>query len=482
MSNLFTAAMMVAIVGGFVAGIFFALPDSSRSESSFAMKILTKAQIEISGEPLEVEIANTQDARVQGLSGRKEISKNAGLLLVFDTDDRHGIWMKDMRFPLDLFWIRGGRVVHIEKNIPPPPPGAPDFSLPIYNSPDPARMVLETAAGFASQYGIQPGDRVRTGLEEKREEISSSSQDASPGSSPRAPSPSAAHPPGFEFTIEELRKKLPQGGDFRIGDVVSETRAYKKYAITYQSGDLTISGVMNVPKGDPPPGGFPLLILNHGLIHHSVYVSGRGSKREQDFFARNGYVTIHPDYRGLASSDPDPAAHHDFYVGYSEDAVNLVDAVARTHIDFINKNQIGMWGHSMGGGIAARVATLEPRVRAYVLFAPISADAEDNFYELSQSEVLWLRKTYGEEGAAIYRSISPLAYFGETRAPVQLHHGTADRDVPIQFSETMFDALRARGKEVEFFRYPGELHEFVKDWPLAAKRALQFFDLHVKSQ
>ncbi len=481
MNNLFTIAMTAAIVGGFVFGVFFALPDSSRSESSLPAKVLKRTEVEISGEPLEVEIADTQGARLQGLSGREELPKNTGLLLVFDADDRHGIWMKGMRFPLDLFWIRGGRVVHIEENVPPAPPGASDFALPLYNSPDPARMVLEAAAGFAAQYGIRVGDRVRTGVEEKREETFSPPPNGSRADSPRAPLPGAEDFPGFEFTIEALRRRLPQGGNFRLGDLLAETRAYKKHAIIYASGDLTISGVMNVPKENPPPGGFPVLVLNHGLIHPSVYVSGRGSKREQDFFARNGYVTIHPDYRGLASSDPDPASRHDFYVGYSKDVVNLVDAVFKADLDFIDERRIGVWGHSMGGGIAARVMTLEPRVRAYVLFAPISADAEENFYELPQNEVAWLRKTYGEEGAAVYRLISPLAYFGDAAAPVQIHHGTADKDVPIRFSETMFDTLREQGKIAEFFRYPGEPHEFVKDWPLAAERALQFFDLYVKN-
>ena len=144
-------------------------------------------------------------------------------------------------------------------------------------------------------------------------------------------------------------------------------------------------------------------------------------------------------------------------------------------------NRMGMWGHSMGGGIAARVAVLSPDIRAFVLFAPISADAEDNFYELAPEEIAWLRATYGAAGGGVYQKISPLNYFSDIGAPVQIHHGLADTAVPVAFSERMFAALRSFDKKSELFTYPGESHEFADVWPLAASRALQFFDKYVKS-
>ncbi|MEK7542016.1 MAG: alpha/beta fold hydrolase [Patescibacteria group bacterium] len=424
------------------------------------------ATVEINGASLVAEKASERTAWARGLSGREAIGENQAMLFVFGRPDRYAIWMKEMQFPIDIFWIRNGVVVDMEENVPAPAPGVGDAALPVYRPDADAEMVLETRAGFAKKYHILIGDRIRI-----------TEGDVAMGETPEPP-PSPE--PGAEFTIDALYENPAAGRDFVMGKVIEENRAYQKYPFTYQSGDLRLTGIINVPSGPVPAGGFPVLILNHGLIDPKIYTSGRGSRREQDFFAKHGYVTLHPDYRGHASSSPNTNPHHDFYVGYTRDVMALVDAIKNHGGTLMDKGRIGMWGHSMGGGIAARAAVLSPDIRAYVLFAPISADAEENFYELGADEVRWLRATYGVEAAPIYRRISPIAYFDRVRAPVQFHHGVADYAVPMTFSQDMFNALTRLNKKAEFFKYQGEGHEFAAAWPLAADRALQFFDKYVK--
>ncbi len=420
------------------------------------------------------EVADDPITRAKGLSGRASLPEFGGMLFLFDRPDSYSMWMKEMRFALDIVWMREGVVVDIEENVDAPGENVSESSLPIFAPDVAADSVLEVNAGFLQKRNIKIGDRVSFYTYGSSAAVSSAV----------APSeqtvPSVALPVGSKYFIENLRKTMPQGKGLKIERVLSKTSAYQKLQISYKSGDLTISGVMYVPKGRPPQEGFPILILNHGLIHPSVYFSGRGSKREQEFFARRGYITIHPDYRGLAQSSPNPEKHHDFYVGYTQDAVSLIDALKGTNSKLFDSKRIGMWGHSMGGGIVARVMVLRPEVRAFVLFAPISADVEDNFYELSEEEVEWLHQAYGEAGSGAYRKMSPLEYFADVAAPVQLHHGTEDKDVPMGFSEKMYDTLTAYGKKAEFFKYPGEAHEFGKAWQLAAERSLQFFDKYVK--
>ncbi|MBI2122431.1 MAG: alpha/beta fold hydrolase [Candidatus Sungbacteria bacterium] len=441
-------------------------------------------RVEIGDAAVLAEVARDPATRSQGLSGRDSLSEYSGMLFLFEAPGFPAIWMKDMKFPIDIVWLRKNSVVDVEENVPPPISGAADVLLPVYKPDTQADMVLEIPAGFAAKNRIVIGSRARIF---GKGEMFFRSDDPTKlvpefvGGAPSGPVSNNPALPGYEYFIETLREKKPDGSNFKIERSLERNSAYQKYSISYNSGDLKISGIMNVPAGPVPRGGFPVLILNHGLIPPEIYFSGRGSKREQDFFARQGYIVLHPDYRGLASSGPNPAAHHDFYEGYAEDVMNLISALQKLNSDLFDMNRIGMWGHSMGGGIATRVMVRVPEVRAYVLFAPISADAEDNFYELPKEEVDWLHRIYGPEGAGAYRKISPITYFADVAAPIQLHHGTADKNVPIRFSEKTYEELKRLGKTTEFYSYPGEGHEFGDVWELAAERSLQFFDKYVKN-
>jgi len=461
--------MMILIgVGAFATGVFSALPAPRKDF----------AEISFADTTVIAEVADTVDARAKGLSGRRSLPEFNGMLFVMNDPSHTGIWMKEMQFPIDILWIKDGAVIDMQENAPVPAPGAPKNSLPIYHTLAPADFVLEVNAGFASAHHVRIGDRVSIKLHGNVYAYAQPNEDGEM----RLAGDMRSLPVGHEYLMDTQRKRALQGNNFQVGDIVSTSDHYNKYAITYKSGDLTISGVMNVPKDAPPTSGFPVLILNHGLIAPPLYTTGRGSKREQDFFANHGYITIHPDYRGHASSSPNTAVHHDFYVGYAEDVLALLDAIERSAPPYMDVHRIGMWGHSMGGGIAARVMALRSDVKAFVLFAPISADVEDNFFELTPEEIRWIHDTYGPAGDPVYRKMSPIEYFADVSAPVQIHHGDGDTSVPLSFSQKMYDALKQNGKKAEFFIYPGEKHEFINDWQLAADRALQFFDHYVKNQ
>ncbi len=464
MKHLYFILFFSVSIGMFVAGAYIALPD----------EVKDYARVKIGKTTLLVEVAHDANAWQRGLSGRTRLAESSGMLFVFGQESRHAIWMKDMRFAIDIFWIRDGRVVDLVESVVPSLSGTADAELPIYIPDAPAGFVLETAAGFAAKQGIVIGDQVGIILD-------GDERDAMRGQ--EVVDAESAAPLVTQYFIDTLLQEGGRGKNFEVGKELESMSAYRKYRVSYSSDGLMVSGIMNVPASALPKSGFPVLILNHGLIPPAIYISGRGSKREADYFARNGYVTIHPDYRGHASSSPNPYLQHDFYVGYSRDVMNLIDALKIANPHFIDLDRLGMWGHSMGGGIAARVMVVRPEIRAYVLFAPISADAEENYYELSADEVLWLRNQYdaGKNGREYYDRISPLNYFDRVSVPVQLHHGMDDKDVPIAFSKTMYEKLRGLGKKVEFFIYPGQKHEFIEDWPLAAERSLQFFDRYVKN-
>lgn len=306
-----------------------------------------------------------------------------------------------------------------------------------------------------------------------------------PTQSPEAePSPEAdqAHP----VSLPALMEMEFDGRGLTVGRVLLRTGAYTRHFITYQSGELTISGIMNVPTGDGP---FPVVILNHGYIDPAVYTNGRGLRREQDYLARRGYVVIHPDYRNHAQSDPDPESDLKLRLGYTEDVVNAVLAVRRSSLDFIDGERVGMLGHSMGGGVALNVAVVAPDlVDAIVLFAPVSSNTVDNFNK-------WIRRTgdrrrlaerivqvYGspEQNPQFWRNVSPVTFFDRVEVPIAIHHGTVDASVPLAWSRSTFAALQEEDKEAILKVYRGEPHEFARAWPTVMARTALFFDTHVK--
>lgn len=452
--------VLLMALSGLAVGALFTLPTQHREFVS----------VRINGASLIAEVAADYRARSRRLSGSGAFARGSATLFAFDKAARYAVRMKGTEFPADIFWIRNGMVADLEEGVL-AASASIDGSSRVWRPDVPAEMILQTRAGFAGEGRVRIGDRVFIG----------SAGSALAAVSAALPSALAEPAPaGREYFIETIRAKPPHGRNFKIRRVLETNAVYQKFLVSYESDGVALTGVMNIPFGPVPDAGFPVLILNHGLIRPSIYYSGRGSRREQDFFAREGYATIHPDYRGYSGTKENFPSRHDFYVGYTRDVLGLIDVLKRQDQRMLDLGRLGMWGHSMGGGIAARVAVLSPDVRAYVLFAPISADVEDNFYELAAKEVKWLRETYGPAGAEVYRRMSPLEYFSEVRSPIQLHHGIADRDVPISFSRNMFAALTGQGKRAELFTYPGEGHEFAGAWTLAAGRALQFFDRYLK--
>ena len=285
-------------------------------------------------------------------------------------------------------------------------------------------------------------------------------------------------------SLPAMMQKQFDGRDFRVGQVLADNEAYTRYYITYKSGELTISGIMNVPKGRGP---FPVLFLNHGYIDPAVYTNGRGLRREQDYLARRGYVVIHSDYRNHASSSKDPDTDYNFRLGYVEDVVNAVYAVRNSDLPYFNKEKIGMLGHSMGGGVTINILVVQPElIDAAVLFAPVSADYADNFERWLRSRPEVAERILQDHGSPqsnpdFWHDISAINFTDRIFAPVLLHHGTADESVPVEWSDRYEAALKEKGKEITYHKYPGQPHEFTTDWGLVMQRTVEFYDRLLKN-
>lgn len=123
-----------------------------------------KHSLTINKHTFQVELAQTEGERVLGLSGRKTLGANNGMLFTFPTSDYPAFWMKNMNFPLDIIFINNDTIVTIKNNVQPAPKGALNQNIPTVTSTAPANKVLELQAGAAEKNGIKVGDKVTFSL------------------------------------------------------------------------------------------------------------------------------------------------------------------------------------------------------------------------------------------------------------------------------------------------------------------------------
>lgn len=104
---------------------------------------------------IAVEVARTAQEQARGLGGRSSLPKGRGMLFPFDAAEPRVFWMKGMLIPIDILWVREGRIVAIEANAAPPRSN----EAPVLFS-HVADLVLEVPAGFAQEMGIRVGQSV----------------------------------------------------------------------------------------------------------------------------------------------------------------------------------------------------------------------------------------------------------------------------------------------------------------------------------
>lgn len=138
-------AVFLIILSGFLVFFIF-----NREQSKSLRKL------EINDITISVEIAANQEQKTKGLSERNHLPAEQGMLFVYNESQIIRIWMKDMRFAIDIIWIdENSKIIHIENDV------QPDSFPKIFSSQEPARYVLEVNAGFAEKNNIKIGDEIK---------------------------------------------------------------------------------------------------------------------------------------------------------------------------------------------------------------------------------------------------------------------------------------------------------------------------------
>ncbi len=284
--------------------------------------------------------------------------------------------------------------------------------------------------------------------------------------------------PYTDLTIDALANHDYGGGQLAIVETLEVNESFTRYLITYPSDGLTIYGYMNIPNQEI---NLPVVIALHGYIDPANYQTIDYTTRYADALAEAGYLVLHPNFRNYPPSDdgPDP-----FRVGYARDVLNLIAIIRQQSKDpngplrRADADNIHLWGHSMGGGIALRVITInnDPYIRAAVLYGSMSGDEVRNFERIQE----WSGGLAGDfELAApqeMIAAISPINHLERIEAAVSIHHSNADQVVPPEWSDDLCQRLEALDHPLECYTYEGLPHTFSGQGDaLFIQRTIDFF-------
>jgi len=269
--------------------------------------------------------------------------------------------------------------------------------------------------------------------------------------------PSPTPDPFNEMYIDSLASRTYGGGVLEdLGSLNSTSPQFSRRLFRYRSEGLNMFGFINIPNGDGP---YPVILMLHGYVNPPEYATLDYSTRYADAFAEEGYMVLHPNLRGYA---PSPAEENSLGIGDTVDTLNLLALVRQFSgteglLKKADASRIGLWGHSMGGGVVMRILVVDDEIKAALFYASIHADEKINLAHFKE-DGRGNKKILAPDTAL--DQISPLAYLNLVDTPMSIHHGDADTVVPSEWSDFLCGYLEDLGKNVDCTTYAGQTHTF----------------------
>ncbi len=249
---------------------------------------------------------------------------------------------------------------------------------------------------------------------------------------------------------------------------------------------IPLKGMLIKPENFDPNKKYPMIVnfyekSSDGLYRHRAPTYGR-STINYSYYASQGYLIFNPDVH--------------YRIGYpGESALNCVvpGVTALIEKGFVDKDNIGVQGHSWGGYQIAYLVTKTDIFKAAESGAPVpnmisayggirwwTGLSRQFQYEHTQSRIGGTPWEYPQR----YIENSPIFNIDKINTPLLIMHNDADGHVPWYQGIEFFVSLRRLGKPSWFLNYNGEPH-----WPLKWQnridfnlRMSQFFDYYLKGK
>ncbi len=243
-------------------------------------------------------------------------------------------------------------------------------------------------------------------------------------------------------------------------DYFEERPPAKMEKFTHSRGGFEIESRVLLPPAFDPASRYPLVLDIHGGPHG---VFSDSFSPQQQALATAGYIVLAVNPRGSSTYGTDfmTAVLGDWGGEDYLDIMSALDLVCER--DYVDESRLGITGYSYGGFMSSWIIGQDTRFKAAVIGAPcinLSSMYGTSDIGVRFGEVQWGGKRWDALDAFLEHS--PLTYAPNVETPALLMHGEADHRCPIEQSEQYFVTLKRLGKEVEFVRFPGSSHGFVR--------------------
>lgn len=243
-------------------------------------------------------------------------------------------------------------------------------------------------------------------------------------------------------------------------------------------------GLLMMPSSPPPANGYPVIILCHGYINPAEYLTTEGYLTDMEFYASHGFVVVKPDFRGQGLSAGQGITQSAYYsMAYNTDVMSLISALKNT--SYINKNDINLWGHSMGAYIALRASVLSRDIKTTIILSgPVGSlkqmylsyippSDENNSQALKDRAAVFAKYGTPGEDTAFWKNSSPTNYLDQTSTTYQIHVGLQDPVVPPELSADFDSDLNSLKRSHGYYTYPDGRHSLLPQRQLIWARSLQ---------
>lgn len=301
--------------------------------------------------------------------------------------------------------------------------------------------------------------------------------------------------PLVKYEIESLKLAQIPEGEFELVETLFENDDYTSYLFkftfspTLENSSASwrkTTGQLNIPISEKDPNKkYPVIIMARGYVDQSIYQTGIGTRNGAAFFAENGFITVAPDFLGYAGSDSESADIFETRFQTYTTFISLLENIDQ--IDEWDGKNVFIWAHSNGGQVA--LTSLVARGYDYptTLWAPVTkmfpysvlyyTDESEDRGKFIRSELSEFEKIYDAD------KFSFDLYLDNIKAPIQLHQGTADDAIPVDWSNSFINSLEAMNEkkeeedqlEINYYVYSGADHNMRPVWDEVIKKDLDFF-------